>query len=142
MFLKRLRSFPWAELIILTIGTFLALTLRLSLLSFESGDYHTFFLPWYQAMQEQGLTAIVSLKYDYNPAYLYLLYWMSTLFPKLDPIVAIKLPSITFDFLSAYLIFQIARLRYPQGPAPIFAYFTVLFAPTIILNSALWGQCD
>ena len=140
--MKRLRSFPWTEIIILAIGTFLALALRLSLLSFESGDYHTFFLPWYQAMQEQGLTAIVSLQYDYTPTYLYLLYWMSALFPKLDPIVAIKLPSIAFDFLSAYLIFQIVRLKYPQGPAPIFAYFTVLFAPTIVLNSALWGQCD
>ncbi|OGO65666.1 MAG: hypothetical protein A2030_00020 [Chloroflexi bacterium RBG_19FT_COMBO_50_10] len=34
------------------------------------------------------------------------------------------------------------RLKYTQGPAPIFAYFAVLFAPTIVLNSALWGQCD
>lgn len=142
MLLKRLRSFPWAELIILTIGTILALALRLSLLSFESGDYHTFFLPWYQAMKEQGFYAIVSLKYDYTPTYLYLLYWMSVLFPKLDPVVAIKLPSIVFDFLSAYLVFQIVRLKYPHGPAPIFAYLIVLFAPTIVLNSALWGQCD
>ena len=140
--MKRLRSLPWTEIIILTIGTFLALALRLSLLSFKSGDYYSFFQNWYQAMQEQGIFAIVSLKYDYSPTYLYLLYWISVLFPKLDPVVAIKLPSIAFDFLSAYLIFQIVRLKYPHGPAPIFAYFIVLFAPTVVLNSAFWGQSD
>jgi Gpi18-like mannosyltransferase len=58
------------------------------------------------------------------------------------PIAAIKLPSIVFDFLSAYLIFRIVRLKYPHSPAPIFAYLIVLFAPTIVLNSALWGQSD
>jgi Gpi18-like mannosyltransferase len=142
MFLKRLHSAPWMKLAILAIGTFLALALRISLISFESGDYHAFFHGWYQAIQEQGLYALVSLKYDYTPTYLYLLYWMSVLFPKLDPVVAIKLPSIAFDFLSAYLVFQIVRLKYPHGPAPIFSYFIVLFAPTIVLNSAFWGQSD
>ena len=140
--MKRLHSFPWAEFTILAIGSLLALALRLSLLSFESGDYHYFFNNWYQAIREQGFLAIVSLKYDYTPSYLYLLYWMSVLFPKISSIAAIKLPSIAFDFLSAYLIFQIVRLKYPQGPAPIFAYFVVLFAPTIVLNSAVWGQTD
>ena len=140
--MKRLHTFPWIELIVLTIGTILALAIRLSLLSFESADYHLFFRDWYQAMREHGLSAIVSLKYDYTPTYLYLLYWMSALFPKLDPVAAIKLPSIAFDFLSAYIIFRIVRLKYQHGPAPIFAYFIVLFAPTTVLNSAFWGQSD
>ncbi len=140
--MKRLLSLPWTTIIILAIGTSLALTLRLSLLSFESGDYHIFFKNWYQAMQEQGFYAIVSVKYDYTPTYLYMIYWMSVLFPNLDPVVAMKLPSIAFDFLSAYFIFQIVRLKYPDGPAPIFAYMIVLFAPTMVLNSAFWGQCD
>jgi Gpi18-like mannosyltransferase len=57
-------------------------------------------------------------------------------------VAAIKLPSIVFDFISAYLAFHIVRLKYPNGPAPTFAYFAVLFAPTIVLNSALWGQSE
>lgn len=142
IFLKRLRSYPRTDLTILVFGTFLALALRLSLLAFESGDYHLFMQNWYQAMQEQGISAIASMEYDYTPSYLYLLYWVSVLFPKLVPVAAIKLPSIGFDFLSAYLMFQIVRLKYPHGPAPMFAYFVVLFAPTIVLNSALWGQSD
>lgn len=120
----------------------LAIALRLSLIAFESADYFLFFRDWYRVIQEQGVLALVSLKYDYTPSYLYLLYWVSVLFPKLSSVAAIKLPSIVFDFLSAYLVFQIVRLKYPHGPAPIFAYFFVLFAPTIILNSALWGQTD
>lgn len=140
--LKRLRSLPWTEITILVIGTALALALRLSLLPFESGDYRHFLLYWYQAIQDQGFSAVASLKSDYTPSYLYLLYGMSVAFPRLAPIAAIKIPSIAFDVLCAYLMFQIVRLKYPGGPAPIFAYFAVLFAPTVVLNSALWGQAD
>jgi Gpi18-like mannosyltransferase len=140
--LKRLRAFPWAELAVLAIGTVLALALRLSLMSFESGDYRHFLLYWYRAIQDGGFSAVASLKSDYTPSYLYLLYGMSASFPTLSPIAAIKIPSIAFDVLCAYLVFHIVRFKYPQGPAPIFAYFVVLFAPTVVLNSAFWGQAD
>jgi len=139
---KQLRSISWMDFTILAVGSLLALALRFSLILFESGDYYLFFKDWYQAIQEQGFSAVVSLKYDYTPSYLYILYWVSVLFPKLTSVAAIKLPSIVFDFLSAYLIFRIVRLKYPKGLAPTFAYFVVLFAPTIVLNSALWGQSE
>ena len=140
--MKRLSAFPWTELAILAIGSFLALALRLSLILFESGDYYLFFREWYRAFQEQGFAAVVSLNYDYTPTYLYLLYGVSTFLPKLIPVAAIKLPSIAFDFLSAWLVFRIVRLKYPDGPAPFFAYFVVLFAPKIVLNRAVWGQSE
>jgi len=141
-YLRRLRSLPWTGFTILLVGTILAVLLRLSLLSFESGDYFSFFRGWYQAFQAQGFSAIVSLQYDYTPSYLYLLYGISALFPKLIPVAAIKLPSIAFDFLSAYIVFRLVRLKYPQGPAATFAYFVVLFAPTVVLNSSFWGQTE
>ena len=126
----------------IAVGTVLAIALRFSLLSFESGDYFLFFRDWYRAIQEQGFNAVVSLKYDYTPSYLYLLYSVYALFPKLSSAVGIKVPSIAFDLLSAYIVLRIVRLKYTTGPAPMIAYFVVLFAPTIVLNSALWGQSD
>lgn len=139
---KQLRSISWMDFTILAAGSLLALALRLSLVLFKSGDYYLFFKDWYQAIQAQGFFAIISLKYDYTPTYLYLLYAVSVLFPKLSPVVALKLPSIAFDFLAAYLVYRIVRLRYPVGSAPTFAFFAILFAPTIVLNSALWGQSE
>jgi Gpi18-like mannosyltransferase len=34
------------------------------------------------------------------------------------------------------------RVRYPHGNIPLFAFLTFLFLPTIIFNSAYWGQVD
>lgn len=56
--------------------------------------------------------------------------------------MAIKLPSMGFDFLCAWLVFVIVRMRYPKSPVPLFAFFAILFAPTVFLNSSLWGQTD
>ena len=82
------------------------------------------------------------MQYDYTPTYLYLLYLVSILLSNLSPAAALKLPAILADFFAAYLVYRIVRRRYPSGPAPIFAYFAVLFAPTILLNSAFWGQSE
>lgn len=142
MFVKRLSLHPWVDIAIVAVGSSLALALRLSLLPFESGDYFLFFRDWYLAFQREGFVAVATLKYDYTPSYLYLLYVVSALFPKVISAAGIKLPAVAFDFLSAYLIFRIVRLKYPSGPAAIFAYFVVLFAPTIVLNSAVWGQSE
>ena len=139
---RRLRSLSRMDIALLAMGSVLALALRFSLILFESGDYHLFFREWFQAIQEQGFTAISSLKYDYTPTYLYLIYRLAVLFPKLAPVVALKLPSIAADFFAAYLVYRIVRLRYPAGFAPTLAYFAALFAPTIVLNSALWGQTE
>lgn len=139
---QKMRSLPWIDIGTLAVGSLLALALRLCLVMFESGDFYLFFKEWYQAIQAQGFRSIVTLQYDYTPPYLYLLYIVSALFPKLQPAAALKLPAIVADFFAAYLVYKIVRLRYPIGPAPFFAYFVVLFAPTILLNSAFWGQSE
>jgi len=44
--------------------------------------------------------------------------------------------------MAAFLVFRIVRVRYPQGPLPVFAFLTFLLLPTIVINSAYWGQAD
>lgn len=138
----RLRHLPWIDIGILFIGSLLALYLRLSLFEYESGDFHLFFQEWITRLQEDGFQAIVTLKYDYTPTYLYLLYAVSRTMPEIPPVTALKIPSLIFDFLSAFLVYRIVRLFYPGSITALFAYFTVLFVPTVVINSALWGQSE
>ena len=62
--------------------------------------------------------------------------------PPLGPLVGIKLISVSFDLVLGYFSYRIVRLRYPHGWAPTVAAAAVLFLPTVVLNSALWGQID
>ncbi len=121
----------------------LALFLRFSLRDFESGDFRTFTGPWYDFIQNNG--GFGALKYDfanYTPLYLYLLALVATLFSSIPKVFAIKLISIPFDFICAFFVHRIVRLKYQSGSAPLFAFFAILLAPTAVLNSSLWGQVD
>ncbi len=60
----------------------------------------------------------------------------------LGPLLGIKIISVSFDLVLGYFSYRIVRLRYPQGWAPMVAAAVVLFLPTVVLNSSLWGQID
>ena len=46
------------------------------------------------------------------------------------------------DFVAAFLVFRITRIKYASPYIPFVAAFCLLIAPTVVLNSALWGQAD
>jgi len=56
--------------------------------------------------------------------------------------MGIKLISIAFDFLAAFFVYKIIKLKFPQGSTPFIGSMVFLFAPTVFFNSAVWGQCD
>ena len=91
---------------------------------------HWVFLHWDRAFQTTHLL------------FLYLLYIVSKLVPNIATITAVKLPSILCDFICAWYVYRIVKLKYEKGPIPVFAFLAILFAPTVILNSAVWGQAD
>jgi Gpi18-like mannosyltransferase len=130
------------EVSIVIVGVVLAMLLRLSLSPFQSGDYVGFTSGWYAAIQADGLRAIGQGVSNYTPPYMYMLAFVAWLAPWLEPVVAIKIPAMVCDLISAWLISQIVRRRYPSGPVPILALFAALLAPTVVINSALWGQAD
>jgi Gpi18-like mannosyltransferase len=128
-------------LIILSLGIFLSIVLRLSLFDFESVDYRIFLSPWYDFIVGHG--RLSALQYDfsnYSPLYLYLL-TLATYLP-LPKLYAIKLVSISFDFLLAFLVLLVVRLKYENKMIWLSSFFAALFAPTVFINSALWGQAD
>jgi Gpi18-like mannosyltransferase len=133
---------PYVDVLIVLTGTLLALFLRYSLKTFESQDYLNFYRWWYLTIKSGGFAALGKGFSDYTPLSLYLLYGVSVLLPKVASVTAVKLPSIACDFICAWYVYRIVRLKYQQGPVPIFAYLAILFAPTVILNSAAWNQIE
>src|SRR6266481_4996929 len=119
----------------------LSLALRLSLFDFQSGDYRSYLSSWYDRIVSNGLRSTLKSDFStYPPLYMCFLAF-STVIP-LPKLYAIKLISIVFDYLCAWLVMKILRIRYPVGVLPMFGGLVILFSPTLWLNSALWGQCD
>jgi Gpi18-like mannosyltransferase len=110
--------------------------------NFITSDFNEYTSIWYAAVQEHGFAAAGTPVSNYTPPYLYLLYLTSVAFPHLPAVMAVKIPSIAFDLVCAGLVFLIVRMRYRTGLLPVWAALTVVMAPTVICNSALWGQAD
>ena len=127
----------------IVIPIFLAILLRFNLFYFKSSDFIHFLSPWYRFILENGRFSALQYNFsNYNPPYLYLLVIVSYLFPTVPTVWAVKLASIIFDFLGAFWIYKITKLKYPQGNKPYLAFVMILFTPTVFINSAYWGQCD
>jgi Gpi18-like mannosyltransferase len=136
-----IRSHGFALAVIL-IGILIAVALRLSLLEFKSSDYFAYTKVWYNTLKAEGFSAFGRGFANYNLPYLYLLYAVIRLFPNLPPEMAVKVPSLFADLVMAWLVFRIVSLRYGGSSIPVLAAFVTLFAPTVVLNSAFWGQAD
>ncbi|QKQ73801.1 hypothetical protein FBB35_11025 [Nostoc sp. TCL240-02] len=142
-FNRLLKSFPSQVNRYFTIGIILAVVIRLVFVPSKSLDYKYFLEPWYDFIASHG--GFSALKYsfaDYTPPYLYWILISATLLSGLPKIFAIKLFAITVDFLCAFLTYKIVKLKYLEGKIPIFAFLAVILSPSVICNSAIWGQCD
>jgi Gpi18-like mannosyltransferase len=140
-----MRRFSWSgalEVAFLLAAIGLAVAVRISLLSFKSIDFFNYTKVWYNAIKDAGFAVFAESFSNYNLPYLYLLYGVVRLLPDLPAVVATKVPSLAADFVTAFFAYKIVGLRYKDGPFPALAAFAILFAPTVILNSAFWGQAD
>lgn len=138
----RLREISTVDVLILAFGLGLAALVRYPLLDFKSSDFFNSLKPWYSTIRTMGFSAFGTDFTTYNPPYLYELYLIARFFPDTPNLLATKIPSLIGDFIGAYFVYRIVRLRYPQGPLAPLATFAFLMAPTVILNSAFWGQAD
>lgn len=119
----------------------LALAVRVSLYPFITSDYTAFLSQWYDFIRSHGGFAAMQYNFsNYNPPYLYLLA-IATYLP-IPKLVAIKSISVIFDLVLALFTFLILRLKYECPLVPLIGATAMLLAPTVILNSTAWGQCD
>lgn len=119
----------------------LGLLLRALFLPAKTLDMDSYLL-WYNYILENGFGSIGSDYFGYNPPFIYLLALTTLTRSFLHPIIAIKLIPLAFDILSAALVYRIVRVQQPEGTSPLLAALIFWVAPTIMINSAFWGQTD
>jgi len=129
----------------LVLITLLALGIRMLFLERVTVDYEVFLQNWFNEIKTNG--GFFALKNDltncdYNFPYLLILVLLTYL--PIKPLWSIKMVSILFDVLLALAsMFVVKRLVEKKQKKYMFVtYALVLFWPTVVLNSAYWGQCD
>lgn len=135
-------SAKWQVWILALTMALLGIGLRFAGLDFVSADLRYYILGWYDKLATDGLAALREPFSNYTPPYLYLLFLMTRTAEFIPQIVAIKLLSICFDLLNALLVHKILKIKYPQGALAWIGATSFLLLPTVLLNSAYWGQSD
>jgi Gpi18-like mannosyltransferase len=137
-----LRAITLADLAICVVGLAFAIVIRYLLLDFKSSDFLNSLKPWYVTIRDMGFAAFGTDFTTYNPPYLYELYLVARFFPNTSNLLATKIPSLIGDFIGAVFVYALVKHRYTAGPLAPLATFAFLMAPTVVLNSAFWGQAD
>jgi len=118
--------------------------LRNDLRIYNSTDFLHFLEPWGKFLEQNGgFKGIATLDSDYSAAYLYILAFLTYLPASL--LAKIKVVSFIFEYATAIIVMLIIRNIFKlnkKSYLPYLGYGLVLFAPTLILNGAVWGQCD
>lgn len=129
------------NIVLCTTLAVLALGLRAYGMPHVTGDYRDFLAVWIQFFRDNG--GVFALKYsigNYNVPYLYFLALFS--YSNVEGLYLIKLLSIFFDVILAWAAMKLVGVFTQDTERRIFAFFAVLFLPTVILNGSYWGQCD
>lgn len=122
------------------VVVFLSLLLRIYLFPFQSADFTKNFALWMDEITQQGgMEALKNPFYDYSPPYMYILVLL-TKFP-FSHLVEIKAASLAFEYGSAFFVFALVH-KFRSATVALAAAAVFLFLPTVVLNGALWGQCD
>ena len=132
----------WLTWVLVPIFILTGIGLRFAGLNFLSADLRYYILGWYDKLATRGFAALREPFSNYAPPYLYLLFLMTKTSNFLPKIIAIKMLSICFDFLNAFLVYKILKIKYPQGTIAWIGASSFLLLPTVLLNSAYWGQSD
>ena len=134
--LKSIRA--WLIAAALTAAAF---ALRGALLNYETPDYQDFLTVWVDWFRASGgLNALSEPVGNYNVPYLTLLALFSG--AEMRDLYWIKLISIFFDVVLAFSAMQLVGRFTDQLWRKLTTFFLVLFWPTVVLNGAMWGQCD
>ncbi|SIR64395.1 Mannosyltransferase related to Gpi18 [Williamsia sterculiae] len=122
---------------ILIIG----LGIRYAYLDERTMDYTAFLSRWYDTIADNGGFSALKDKFaDYNYPYLYLIAVLTYL--HIPSLVGIKAISIVFDLVLAFFAYRIVGLRTARFSVRAAALGVVFLLPSVIANSAWWGQAD
>ncbi len=122
----------------------LGLAVRIYGLGYVSGDMLYCLVPWFNEIKGGGGFASLSAQVG-NYSLLYQTIIAAMTYTDLNCIVLYKSVSVVFDYLLAYASASlVCECREKRKFSALFCcvYAVILFLPTVIMNSAFWGQCD
>lgn len=129
-------------LIFILLITICGYLMRICGINFESGDYQSFLLPWWDTISNNGIKGLATQVGNYNIPY-QIVIWIMTLLP-MGPLAAYKTVSILFDLVLAIsagmVVFQYTK-NHSKVKAAVTYSLIWCFLP-IVFNSAFWAQCD
>jgi len=130
------------KFIILISGIILlSLIIRYPFLFYKTYDYHDYLEPWYRFIKNHGIFSAFQFEFsNYPPLYLHLLSPFTL--TDLNPLLAVKLLSIIFDFILAFSVYTIVYKINNDKSTALVSLLVVCMLPTVLLNGSLWGQCD
>ena len=140
--IESLKNIDYFNVVVIATGLILAILIRYSLVDYKSLDYTGKVSHWYNFIKSNGFSAFATNFSNYNPPYLYLFYLVIRIDPDLPTVIGAKIPGLICDFICACYVYRIVKVKSTNSMMPLIAGLVVLFAPTVILNSAYWGQAD
>lgn len=127
--------------VIAVCGVAAAFVIRLLCMDYVTLDYENFLSRWVQYFRDNGgFAALDGSVGNYNLPYLYFLALFS--YSPIYDLYLIKLLSIFFDVILAWACMKLTAAAGGSQAKRLFAFLATLLLPTVILNGALWGQCD
>lgn len=128
------------DLLFLAVITLLAVGVRICVRSFVAEDWSVYWSSWLSELETGGFRALADDFYDYAPPVMYILY-LITLLP-VNAMTAFKGLCCLLEFAGAALIADMVKECTKSRKKAYLAYSIFLFLPTVILNAAVWSQCD
>lgn len=131
--------------IIVILISILAIGIRVPLINYVSGDMEDFVLVWMEQLKSHGGIKALGLEIgNYNIIYMTLLAILTYI--PFNKMILVKILSIVFDFIIAWagavIIVDLIKKQEKKNIIFLISYGMLLFAPSLILNSSMWGQCD
>ncbi len=146
---KKIWDFLYSQkyLICFFIITVIAVLVRKPLMYFVSADFSGAIQQWFDELKRYGgIYALDRSIGNYNPPYITVLALLTYL--NVKALTSVKIFSIVFDFICALAAMKIVNITMKTSKdkereiVELLIYAAVLFLPTVILNSACWGQAD
>ena len=129
------------QLAFVAVAVIALIVIRGALFYYESFDYIHSLSRWTAQFREmtfiEGLSADVG---NYNPLYMYILNIIARI--NIPDLYLIKVVSVFFDIVIAFFAMKLVSLKTSSVNMQILAFLLAFAIPTVILNGAMWGQCD
>jgi Gpi18-like mannosyltransferase len=122
--------------------TLISAVVRFSMRWFDSCDMSGCLVPWFNEINNAGgLSALKNQVGDYNIVYQTIIALLTYLpFPAIH---MYKILSIIFDYVLAFgTALFVYKIKNKSKMMFTVVYSAIIMMPTVMLNSAAWGQCD